>query len=112
LPHDGVYRQDRLVGGLYGVTLGAAFFGESMFHTERDGSKVALVHLVARLRRGGYTLLDTQFVTDHLAQFGAYEVPRREYKKMLRGAVEQPATWNAWPPGKRVTGAEVLAELA
>jgi leucyl/phenylalanyl-tRNA--protein transferase len=107
-----VYRQNRLVGGLYGVTLGAAFFGESMFHTERDASKVALVHLVARLRRGGYTLLDTQFVTDHLAQFGALELPRREYKKMLRGAVEQPATWNAWPPGKRVTGAEVLAELA
>jgi leucyl/phenylalanyl-tRNA--protein transferase len=107
-----VYRENRLVGGLYGVTLGAAFFGESMFHTERDASKVALVHLVARLRRGGYTLLDTQFVTDHLAQFGAYEVARREYKKMLRGAVEQPAVWNAWPPGKCVTGVEVLAELA
>jgi leucyl/phenylalanyl-tRNA--protein transferase len=106
-----VFRENRLVGGLYGVALGAAFFGESMFHTERDASKVALVHLVARLRRGGYRLLDTQFVTEHLAQFGAYEVSRREYKQMLRPAVEEPATWDAWPIGERITGADVLAEL-
>ena len=68
-----VYRDERLVGGLYGVRLNGAFFGESMFHKERDASKIALVHLVARLRRGGFSLLDTQFVTSHLAQFGAVE---------------------------------------
>ena len=71
------------------MRLGGAFFGESMFHRERDASKVALVHLVARLRRGGFTLLDTQFVTEHLAQFGAIEVPRRDYKAMLRAAIER-----------------------
>ena len=64
----------KLVGGLYGVRLGRAFFGESMFHRERDASKVALVHLVARLRAGGFALLDTQFVTSHLSSFGAVEV--------------------------------------
>ncbi len=103
-----VYREGRLVGGLYGVRLGAAFFGESMFHRERDASKVALVHLVARLRRGGFTLLDTQFVTDHLAQFGACEVPRRDYKAMLREAVDTPARWDAWPLDRAVPGAEIL----
>jgi leucyl/phenylalanyl-tRNA--protein transferase len=107
-----VYRENRLVGGLYGVRLRSAFFGESMFHTERDASKVALVHLVARLRRGGFTLLDTQFVTPHLAQFGAIEVSRRSYKQMLRAAMDQDADWNAWPPSAIVTGAEALAELA
>ena len=78
-----VYLDDELVGGLYGVALGRAFFGESMFHRTRDASKVALVHLVARLRAGGFTLLDTQFVTDHLKTFGAIEVPRRQYHKLL-----------------------------
>ncbi|HEX2555372.1 MAG TPA: leucyl/phenylalanyl-tRNA--protein transferase [Microvirga sp.] len=106
-----VYRDGRLVGGLYGVRLGAAFFGESMFHTERDASKVALVHLVARLRRGGFVLLDTQFVTDHLSQFGAYEVPRREYRLLLHDAVERPATWDVWPPDRTVPGSEILAAL-
>ena len=106
------YRDGRLVGGLYGVRLGAAFFGESMFHRERDASKVALVHLVARLRRGGYALLDTQFVTEHLAQFGAVEVPRRIYKRLLRDAVDLSAEWYVWPPERRVTGAEALAALA
>ena len=90
-----VYRDKHLVGGLYGVRLKGAFFGESMFHTERDASKVALVHLVARLKRGGFTLLDTQFVTSHLAQFGAIEVPRRNYKQMLRTAMEHDANRNA-----------------
>jgi leucyl/phenylalanyl-tRNA--protein transferase len=71
-----VYEGDTLVGGLYGVTLGGAFFGESMFHRARDASKVALVHLMARLKAGGFKLLDTQFVTDHLRIFGAIEVPR------------------------------------
>ena len=71
-----VYDGAELVGGLYGVSLGRAFFGESMFHRARDASKIALVHLVARLRAGGYRLLDTQFVTDHLRTFGAVEVPQ------------------------------------
>ena len=105
------YRAGRLVGGLYGVRLGAAFFGESMFHRERDASKVALVHLVARLKRGGFRLLDTQFVTQHLAQFGAVEVPRREYKRLLATALEEPAEWYAWPRRHRVTGAEALAAI-
>ena len=82
-----VYDGDALVGGLYGVTLGRAFFGESMFHRARDASKVALVHLVARLRAGGFKLLDTQFVTDHLKTFGAVEVPRRQYHKLLEAAL-------------------------
>ncbi len=106
-----VYREGRLVGGLYGVRLNGAFFGESMFHTERDASKVALVHLVARLRRGGFSLLDTQFVTSHLAQFGATEVPRRAYKQMLRNAMEHAADWNAWPPERIVSGEEALAAI-
>jgi len=73
----------RLVGGLYGVSLGAAFFGESMFSRERDASKVALAHLVARLRSGGYRLLDAQFITSHLSQFGAEEIPRAAYHRRL-----------------------------
>ncbi|KLK93063.1 leucyl/phenylalanyl-tRNA--protein transferase [Microvirga vignae] len=106
-----VYRDDRLVGGLYGVRLKGAFFGESMFHTERDASKVALVHLVARLKRGGFTLLDTQFVTSHLAQFGAVEVPRRTYKQMLRAAMEHEGQWYVWPKGRNVSGGEILAVM-
>jgi len=106
-----VYRGNRLVGGLYGVRLRGAFFGESMFHTERDASKVALVHLVARLRRGGFTLLDTQFVTPHLAQFGAIEIPRRSYKQLLRAAMEYESNWYAWPHGTIVTGSEALAAI-
>jgi leucyl/phenylalanyl-tRNA--protein transferase len=76
-----------LVGGLYGVSLGAAFFGESMFSRVTDASKVALVHLVARLKTGGFQLLDTQFITDHLAQFGATEIPRHRYRAQLTRAV-------------------------
>jgi leucyl/phenylalanyl-tRNA--protein transferase len=82
-----VWQDDTLVGGLYGVALGGAFFGESMFSRARDTSKVALAHLVARLRLGGFTLLDTQFVTSHLSQFGATEVPRAAYKALLEKAV-------------------------
>ncbi|WP_339913827.1 leucyl/phenylalanyl-tRNA--protein transferase [uncultured Brevundimonas sp.] len=78
------WRDERLVGGLYGVTLGGAFFGESMFSLERDASKVALVHLVARLKQGGWRLLDTQFLTGHLSQFGAVETPQAAYLKMLK----------------------------
>ena len=81
------WRGDQLVGGLYGVALGGVFFGESMFSRERDASKVALVYLVARLKAGGYELLDTQFVTDHLKQFGAQEVPRLEFHKILEKAL-------------------------
>ena len=95
-----------LVGGLYGVSLGAVFFGESMFSTARDASKVALVHLVARMRMGGYTLLDTQFVTSHLAQFGAIEVPRDAYKALLAGAVQSVAQWKS-DPDPEVLDAEI-----
>lgn len=77
----------RLVGGLYGVSLGAAFFGESMFSRARDASKIALAHLVARLKAGGYELLDTQFMTEHLAQFGALEIPRLDYHQRLKRAL-------------------------
>ena len=79
--------EGRLVGGLYGVSLGGAFFGESMFSRERDASKVALAHLVARLRTGGYRLLDAQFITDHLIQFGAEEIPRAAYHRRLAMAL-------------------------
>jgi leucyl/phenylalanyl-tRNA--protein transferase len=81
----------RLVGGLYGVALGGAFFGESMFSTERDASKIALVHLCARLIHGGFTLLDTQFVTDHLKQFGTIEIDKAEFQERLQDAVERVA---------------------
>ncbi len=81
------WRGDDLAGGLYGVAMGAAFFGESMFSRERDASKVALVHLIARLRHGGFMLLDTQFVTRHLRRFGAVEIPREEYRERLAEAL-------------------------
>lgn len=81
-------RDGRLVGGLYGVSLGRAFFGESMFSRETDASKVCLVALVERLRERGFTLLDTQFITGHLERFGAVEVPRRKYEILLSAAVE------------------------
>lgn len=83
----------QLVGGLYGVRLGRAFFGESMFHRARDASKVALVHLVGRLKAGGFTLLDTQFLNDHLARFGAEEIPQADYRSRLALAVDRSATW-------------------
>ena len=87
------WRDGELVGGLYGVVQGGAFFGESMFSRERDASKVALVHLVARLRIGGFHLLDTQFVTEHLAQFGVTEIPRDDYKERLAQAVAAQTEW-------------------
>ena len=85
------WRDGRLVGGLYGVSLGGAFFGESMFSRETDASKVALVHLVARLRQGGYALLDCQFTTDHLRQFGVVEVSRNRYRALLAAALKADA---------------------
>ena len=81
------WREGKLVGGLYGVSLGGAFFGESMFSRETDASKVALVHLVARLIAGGFQLLDAQFMTEHLAQFGAEEISRATYRRRLAKAV-------------------------
>jgi leucyl/phenylalanyl-tRNA--protein transferase len=87
------WRDGKLVGGLYGVKLGAAFFGESMFSTTRDASKVALVRLVEALRRGGFALLDTQFLTAHLASFGAVEVPRERYLTLLENALGRDAFW-------------------
>lgn len=104
------WRDGKLVGGLYGVRLGRVFFGESMFHHERDASKVALVHLVARLRTGGFALLDTQFVTSHLSGFGAVEVPKRVYNRMLEGALEDEADFFALDPDP-VKGAIALAAL-
>ncbi|MDO9383774.1 MAG: leucyl/phenylalanyl-tRNA--protein transferase [Hyphomicrobiaceae bacterium] len=83
-----VWQNGELVGGLYGVAVGAAFFGESMFSTQRDASKIALVHLVARLIHGGFVLLDTQFVTDHLRQFGTVEVDRDEFHRQLDEALK------------------------
>jgi len=83
-----VWDGDELVGGLYGLSIGAAFFGESMFHRATDASKIALAHLVERLRAGGYRLLDTQFVTDHLKTFGGIEIPREEYDVKLADALE------------------------
>lgn len=104
------WRDGGLVGGLYGVRLGRVFFGESMFHRERDASKVALAHLVARLRAGGFAMLDTQFVTSHLSSFGAIEVPKRVYNRMLESALEDEADFFALDP-EPVTGARALAAL-
>lgn len=87
-----------LVGGLYGVALGGAFFGESMFSRATDASKVALVHLVARLRLGGFVVLDTQFGTDHLARFGGQEIPAAEYKARLEQAVQMMPCWQPTLP--------------
>ncbi len=82
------WEDGELIGGLYGVSLGGAFFGESMFSRARDASKVALCHLAARLRKGGFVLLDSQFVTDHLLQFGAVEIDRADYKSRLAAALK------------------------
>lgn len=100
------WRDDCLVGGLYGLSLGSAFFGESMFSRETDASKVALVDLVARLKRAGYLLLDTQFVTEHLSRFGATEIPRHLYLKRLAAAVDAPAVFPRGP----VSWQEALGE--
>jgi leucyl/phenylalanyl-tRNA--protein transferase len=92
-----LWRDGRLIGGVYGVVLGAAFFGESMFSRERDASKIALAWLVHRLRAGGFRLFDTQFLTPHLASLGAVEIPRGDYMARLATAIAQPATFD--PPG-------------
>jgi leucyl/phenylalanyl-tRNA---protein transferase len=100
---------DELVGGLYGVAVGGAFFGESMFSRVTDASKAALVHLAARLRHGGFKLLDAQFITPHLEQFGAQTLPRRVFQALLGLAVEAPADFGALAEG--ASGAELLAAL-
>lgn len=97
------WRDGRLSGGLYGVVLGAAFFGESMFFRERDASKVALVHLVDRLRTGGFLLLDTQYATPHLEQFGVIEISAKEYEVRLRHALEVEARWITSETDNRTT---------
>jgi leucyl/phenylalanyl-tRNA--protein transferase len=107
-----VWRGGDLVGGLYGVSLGRAFFGESMFHHERDASKVALVHLVARLIAGSFTLLDTQFVTEHLKSLGAVEVPRARYLALLDAALKGTADFATLPTDRAVSGREALEILS
>jgi leucyl/phenylalanyl-tRNA--protein transferase len=101
------WHNDALVGGLYGVSLGAAFFGESMFSRVSDASKVALAQLVARLKLGGYRLLDTQFVTAHLRRFGAIEIPRRRYHRALAEAIAA----EAYFPGEPLAGAALVSVL-
>lgn len=91
-----VWDGDDLVGGLYGLAIGAAFFGESMFHRRTDASKMAMVHLVDRLNAGGYELLDIQFLTDHLASLGGIEIPRTEYEDRLSLALLREGDWHAW----------------
>ncbi len=107
-----VWKDEELVGGLYGVSLGRAFFGESMFHRVRDASKVALVHLVARLITGGFELLDTQYVTAHLRSFGAIEIPRRRYTVLLDKAVRGKADFGKLPIDRPISGAEALHIVA
>lgn len=100
---------EELVGGLYGVSIGGAFFGESMFSRVTDASKVCLVHLAARLNAGGYVLHDTQFTTDHLKSFGAEEVPAKDYAVRLKGAVAQPGDFAAMP--HQMSGSDILQSI-
>lgn len=101
-------RAGELIGGLYGVRIGSAFFGESMFHTETDASKIALIHLVARLRYGGFTLLDTQFVTPHLISLGAVEISRDDYHRLLDSAIGRTAEFYKWPQNRPMSGQQAL----
>jgi len=101
------WRDGKLAGGLYGVRLGRAFFGESMFHLESDASKVALVHLVGLLKRGGFRLLDAQFMTEHLWQFGAVEIDRERYQRVLGDALGGNAEFGQAP----LSGSACLAEI-
>jgi len=89
------WQDDEMAGGLYGVSLGAAFFGESMFSRRTDASKVALCGLVSVLKAGGYRLLDTQYLTGHLTQFGAVEISRRDYRRRLAEAIARPAQFHS-----------------
>lgn len=103
------WRGDELVGGLYGVSIGGAFFGESMFSTATDASKVALVHLVGRLRAGGYTLLDTQFQNEHLVQFGVQEIAAEIYQVKLDRALSGRGRFTAL--GNQVSGSTILQSI-
>lgn len=91
-----VWDDEDLVGGLYGLAIGGAFFGESMFHRRTNASKMAMTHLVERLKAGGFVLLDTQFLTDHLASLGGIEIPRDEYEERLAAALQHKGDWSAW----------------
>jgi len=106
------WRDGRMVGGLYGLALGGAFFGESMFSTERDASKVALTHLVARLKIGRFRLLDTQFMTDHLASFGAEEISRADYARRLAAALAVDADFGRMSPYAGGAGAMQVTSQA
>ena len=90
-----------LVGGLYGLAIGGAFFGESMFHRRTNASKIAMAHLVERLNAGGFVLLDTQFITAHLASLGGIEIPREQYEERLAEALLHEGDWHAWDRGVR-----------
>jgi leucyl/phenylalanyl-tRNA---protein transferase len=106
------WREGRLMGGLYGVSLGGAFFGESMFSRATDASKIALVHLVARLIVGGYQLLDAQFITDHLTQFDAEEIPRAAYHQRLAGALTVEARFGDQPALAGAAALQVISQAA
>ena len=101
-----------LVGGLYGVALQGAFFGESMFSRRTDASKVALVHLAARLIAGGFVLLDTQFLTEHLAQFGAQEIPRREYHRRLARALKVEADFHRLATAEGAAALQLITQAS
>lgn len=103
------WREGLFRGGLYGVSIGGAFFGESMFSSETDSSKVALVHLIARLKVGGYTLLDTQFISQHLQQFGAIEMQRADYRSALSEAILTKADFYSLPSDS--IGSEILQSI-
>ena len=106
-----IWEQDELVGGVYGVALGGAFFGESMFSKRTNASKVALAYLVRHLRRSGFVLFDTQFITSHLASLGAVEIPRTAYHEMLENALRTRASFDDQPSSASVSGSEVISEL-
>ena len=108
------WKDGQMVGGLYGVSLGAGFFGESMFSLETDASKAALVYLVAHLKRRGFRLLDTQFITDHLRQFGAIEIPRSEYRVLLNEAIHSAGSINISfsSEGSIMSGATLLQSIS
>lgn len=106
------WKDGALVGGLYGVSLAGAFFGESMFSRVTDASKVALVHLVARLIAGGFVLLDSQFITDHLSRFGAEEISRREYHKRLARALDVRASFQGVPAFGGAAALQVISQAS
>ena len=104
-----VWAKGELVGGLYGIALGGVFFGESMFSRQTDASKIGLVHLVGRLLRGGFVLLDTQFITDHLRQFGAIEIERQDYHSRLGAALS--VAGDFWLSGRSLSSASILQSI-